>query len=125
MCLNAVKNIINRRSDASAVGFLQILGIYLSALKVGFSVLFSDLTDDFAGISVGDHVCGNVLCDHTARADDAVISDGNARQNDHAGSQPAVASNVNGGVKLIRLFPKLGQDGMPCGGKGNVGANMV
>ena len=85
--------------------FLYGVKIDLSALKVGFSVLFSDFADDFAGISVGDHVCGNILCDNTSRADDAVVPDGNARKHHHPRTKPTVAPDVDGGVELIDLLP--------------------
>ena len=85
-----------------------------SVFEIEFSVVLADFTEDVTRISDGDDVCGDILCDNVSGSDHGIISDRDARKDDHSRAEPAVASDMHRHIVLIGFFTQLGQDRMTC-----------
>ena len=88
--------IVSYRLDSSLSQlrfFFQIFRIDLSVTVVVFHIFFADFPQHTAGIAHGDHIGRNILHHHAARADHAVLSDGDAGADGHVLPDPHVVAD--------------------------------
>lgn len=88
-----------------------------------FSVVVADLSKNTAWISNCHHIGGDILGDHGACADHAVVADGDAGHDLHAGADSNISPHANGQIIHIPQFPQAGVDWMPGCGKHRAGTD--
>ena len=66
-------------------------------------ILFCDISYHAAGISGSNYSGRNVPVNHTAGTDNAVVTDGNTREDRDIGSNPDMVSNANRFCKFQSL----------------------
>src|SRR4051812_13944070 len=84
----------------------------------------SDLADDPGRVADRDHVGGQVLHDHRARADDGVGADRDAGADDDAAAEPDVVANGDRGAGLPLVAPGRRVDRVPRGQQLHVGGDL-
>lgn len=104
----------------SPIHIIVLSDIDLPVPPIKLSVLLSDLADDPARVADGDGVCRDVLCYDASGADDRVIADRYAGEDNGACAYPAVFADFNCDVVLKALFAERRVDGMSGGCDGHV-----
>ena len=88
-----------------------------------FSVMGADLTKNTTWISNCHHVRGDILGDHGACADHAVVTDGDAGHDLNARADPNISPHADGQIIHIPQFPQAGVDRVPGCGKYRAGTD--
>lgn len=79
-----------------------------------FSVMGADLTKNTTWISNCHHVRGDILGDHGACADHAVVADGDVGHDLHAGADPNISPHADGRLYTYRSSRRRGLTGCPA-----------
>ena len=93
--------------------FFKYFGIHAFIAEVEFAVMLADLAHHSARVADGNDVGGDILCHDAACADDGIIPYRDSRQHHRARAEPAIFTDMHGGVILERLLAQLGHYGMP------------
>lgn len=90
----------------------DLIPVDLPVFAIEFAIVFADWAKDAARISGGDDVCGEVFGDNGSGADDGIVTDGDAGQDDDTGAEPAATADMDGAIELVDLFPEFRKDGV-------------
>ena len=82
-----------------------------------------DFPHDPAGVSECNDAGWDVFGHDASGSDDGIIADRNARKDDGPSPDPDIVPDMDVFVELIVLHPQFGEDGMGCGGQGDVGSD--
>ena len=92
--------------------FLHVVPVDSAVLEIEFAVVVADFSHNSARVAHCHYVCRDILCHHTACADDGVLPYGDAGHNESPCPYPYVFADMDGHIVLIVFFSQFRNDGM-------------
>ena len=99
------------------------LSIFSLKKRISVFLIVRNFAQYFAGNACGDNIGGNVFRHDASRADNGIIADRHARENDGACPDPDIISDRDGFGDFHTRLPQLRMQGVFRGRKDTIGGN--